>query len=80
MAVKAKKMSKQELLCAIDKCKSIGELFELVKTQDINMRMHTLRTASNVPPKRLEIRSFPEGTSYLDKLKAAVKLTVEYTK
>lgn len=44
------------------------------------MRMHTLPGASNIPAKRLEIRSFPEGTSYLDKLKAAVKLTVKYTK
>ena len=74
------KMNKKELLKAIDDCKNIGELFSLVKNQDINMRMHTLPGASNVPAKRLEIRSFPEGTSYLDKLKAAVKLTVKYTK
>ena len=74
------KLNKEELLIAVDKCKSISELFSLVKNQEINMRMHTLSTASNIPPKRLEIRSFPEGTSYLDKLKAAVKLTVEYTK
>ena len=75
-----RKLNKEELLVAVDKCKSIGDLFSLVKHQEINMRMHTLPSASNVPAKRLEIRSFPEGTSYLDKLKAAVKLTVEYTK
>lgn len=78
MAVK--KLGKEELIVAVDKCRNIGELFSLVKHQEINMRMHTLPKASNVPEKRLEIRSFPEGTSYLDKLKAAVKLTVEYTK
>lgn len=75
-----KKLNKEELLKAVDDCKNIGELFALVKNQDINMRMHTLPGASNIPAKRLEIRSFPEGTSYLDKLKAAVKLTVKYTK
>lgn len=75
-----KKLSKQELLNEVDKCKSISELFSLVKNQEINMRMHTLPSASNVPAKRLEIRSFPKGTTYLDKLKEAVKLTVKYTK
>lgn len=78
--MKSKLMSKEELLVAIDKAKSIGELFALVKHQQINMRMHSLPQASNIPPKRLEIRSFPPNTSYLDKLKAAVKLTVENTK
>jgi len=73
-------LSKSELLEAVDKCKNIGELFALVKNQNINMRMHTLPGASNIPQKRLEIRSFPEGMSYLDKLKEAVKLTVKYTK
>ena len=73
-------MSKEEILAAIDKAKSIGDLFKLVKEQDINMRMHTLPSASNVAPKRLELRSFPPGTTHLDRLKAAVRLTVENTK
>lgn len=80
MLLSIKKLNKKELLVAVDECKSISELFSLVKNQDINMRMHTLPGASNIPAKRLEIRSFPEGTTYLDKLKAAVKLTVKYTK
>ena len=73
-------MSKEKLLAEIDKAKSIGDLFKLVKEQDINMRMHTLPGASNVAPKRLELRSFPPGTTHLDRLKAAVRLTVENTK
>ena len=77
---KKKKMSKRQLLRAIDKAKTISDLFKLVKEQDINMRMHTLPSASNVAPKRLELRSFPPGTTHLDRLKAAVKLTVENTK
>ena len=77
---KKKKMSKRQLLRAIDKAKTISDLFKLVKEQDINMRMHTLPSASNVAPKRLELRSFPPNTSHLDRLKAAVKLTVENTK
>lgn len=72
-------MNKKELLRAVDNSKCIGELFALVKNQNINMRMHTLPGASNIPPKRLEIRSFPEGTTYLDKLKAAVRMTIELT-
>lgn len=73
-------MTKSQLLDAVDDAKTIADLFELVKTQDVNMRMHTLPGASNIPAKRLEIRSFPPNTSYLDKLKAAVKLTIKYTK
>lgn len=73
-------MTKSQLLVAVDNAKTIADLFELVKTQDINMRMHTLPGASNIPAKRLEIRSFPPNTSYLDKLKAAVKMTIKYTK
>ena len=76
----AEKMSKDKLLAAIDSAKSIGDLFKLVKEQDINMRMHTLPGASNIAPKRLELRSFPPGTTHLDRLKAAVRLTVENTK
>ena len=78
--MKQKKMTKSQLLVAVDNAKTIADLFELVKTQDINMRMHTLPGASNIPAKRLEIRSFPPNTSYLDKLKAAVKMTIKYTK
>ena len=73
-------MSKDELIEAVDKAESISDLFTLVKEQDIDMRMHTLPGASNIKPKRLEIRSFAPGTSYLDKLKSAVKLTIENTK
>lgn len=76
----ADKMSKEELLEAIDKSKTIADLFTLVKEQDINMRMHTVQGASNTKPKKLEIRSFPPNATYLDRIKAAVKLTVENTK
>ncbi len=75
-----RKMTKREILSAIDKSKTIADLFKLVKEQDINMRMHTLPGASNIKPKRLEIRNFPPNTSHLDRLKAAVRLTVENTK
>ena len=74
------RMSKEQLLRAVDECKTIADLFKLVKEQDINMRMHTLPSASNIKPKRLEIRNFPPGTTHMDRLKAAVKLTVENTK
>lgn len=75
-----KKNTKEELLKAVDDCKSIDQLFALVQHEEINMRMHTLPGASNIAPKRLEIREFKPGTTYLDKLKTAVKMTVELTK
>ena len=77
---KKKKMNKRQLLRAVDKAKTISELFKLVREQDINMRMHTLPGASNIAPKKLELRTFPPNTSHLDRIKAAVKLTVENTK
>lgn len=73
-------MTKRQLLRAIDKAKTISDLFKLVKEQNINMRMHTLPSTSNVAPKRLELSTFPPNTSHFDRLKAAVKLTVENTK
>ena len=76
----AEKMNKSELIEAIENSKTIAELFQLVKEQDINMRMHTVQGASNTKPKKLEIRSFPPNTTYLDRLKAAVRLTVENTR
>ena len=75
-----KQMDKQHLLRAIDKAETISDLFKLVREQNINMRMHTLPSASNVAPKRLELRNFPPDTTHFDRLKAAVKLTVENTK
>ena len=77
---KKKKMSKKQLLLAIDKAECISDLFKLVREQDINMRMRTLPGASNLAPKRMELGTFPPETSHLDRLKTAVKLTVEYTK
>lgn len=74
-----KKKTKLELLKAIDDCKSIDQLFALVQHENINMRMHTLPGASNIPPKKLEIKEFAPNQSYLDKLKSAVKLTVNET-
>lgn len=75
-----KKKTKTALLKAIDDCKSIDQLFALVQHEEINMRMHTLPGASNIPPKRLEIRNLDPKSTPLDRLKAAVRLTVELTK
>lgn len=74
-----KKKSKQELLRAVDRCRTISQLFDLVRQEEINMSMHTLPGASNIPPKRLEIRNLDPGASPLDRLKAAVRMTVELT-
>lgn len=75
-----KTQNKLRLLKELEKCKNIEELFSFVKNENINMRMHTLPGASNIPPRRLEIRNVDKNLSTLDKLKMAVKMTIELTK
>lgn len=74
-----KRRTKDELLRAIDNCTSIADIFELVREENIDMRMQTLRSASCIPPRML---TFDENSeeSPLDRLKAVVRLTIENTR
>lgn len=65
-----------ELIKKIDNCQSITELFELVKEENIDMRMQTLCSASNIPPKMLTY-DYTSTESPLDRLKKVVRLAVE---
>lgn len=69
--------SKEALLKEIENCTTIAELFILVKTENIDMRMQTLTGASNIPPKLLEYDSSASIEDPLIRLKKVVKLAVE---
>lgn len=70
--------SKAELLAAIDKVKSISDLFALVQKENIDIRMHSFSSASNLPPKMFDLND--TQISPLEKLKMAVKSAVENTR
>ncbi len=69
--------TKDELLKAVDSCSTIAELFVLVKNENIDMRMQTLNSASNIPPKLLEYDSSASIEDPLIRLKKVVSLAVE---
>lgn len=69
--------TKDELLKAVDSCSTIAELFVLVKNENIDMRMQTLNSASNIPPKLLEYDSSDSIEDPLIRLKKVVSLAVE---
>ena len=73
------KKNKAQLIEAVNNCTSIAEIFELVRAENIDMRMQTLRGASCIPPKML---TFDETSkeSPIDRLKTVVRLTVESTR
>lgn len=71
-------MNKTELLNAVDKVESISELFALVQKEKIDIRMHSFTSASNIPPKMLDLTD--TQVSPLDKLKFAVKSAINNTR
>lgn len=74
----AQKLGKEELLRAVDAVESISELFSLVQKETIDIRMHSFASASNLPPKMLDLTD--TTVSPLDKLKFAVKSAIENTR
>ncbi|MBQ7809512.1 MAG: hypothetical protein IJ346_00930 [Clostridia bacterium] len=71
-------MNKSELLNAVDRVESISELFALVQKEKIDIRMHSFTSASNIPPKMLDLTD--TQVSPLDKLKFAVKSAIHNTR
>ena len=71
-------MNKSELLAAVDRVESISELFSLVQKEKIDIRMHSFTSASNIPPKMLDLTD--TQVSPLDKLKFAVKSAINNTR
>ncbi|MBQ8795814.1 MAG: hypothetical protein IJZ54_05270 [Clostridia bacterium] len=71
-------MNKFELLKAVDAVETIAQLFELVQREKIDIRMHSFTSASNLPPKMLDLTD--TQVSPLEKLKFAVKSAIENTR
>ncbi|MBQ7386131.1 MAG: hypothetical protein IJW04_06450 [Ruminococcus sp.] len=71
-------MNKTELLEAVEKVESIAELFALVQSEKIDIRMHSFTSASNLPPKMLDLTD--TQVSPLEKLKFAVKSAINNTR
>lgn len=71
-------MNKSELLKAVDAVETIAQLFELVQREKIDIRMHSFTSASNLPPKMLDLTD--TQVSPLEKLKFAVKSAIENTR
>ena len=67
---------KARLISRIDSCQTIAELFALVKEENIDMRMQTLCSASNIPPRMLTYTP-DSAESPLSRLKAVVKLALD---
>ncbi len=76
MSRNSKNPQKEQIMDSIRSCTSIGELFEIVRKEQIDIRMQTLCSASSVPAKDLTFLS-DEDTSPLDRLKAAVLLAAQ---
>lgn len=70
-----KKKTKDELIKAIDECKSISQLFALVQHEQIELRMQSMCSASNLPPRTPNIPKDPTE-SPLARLKDAVRQCV----
>ena len=73
----AGRKSKEDLLKEIDNYSTIAEIFTLVKNENIDMRMQTLCSASNIPPKLLEYNSSASLEDPLIRLKKVVRLATE---
>lgn len=71
-------VNKSELLKAVDAVETIAQLFELVQREKIDIRMHSFTSASNLPPKMLDLTD--TQVSPLEKLKFAVKSAIENTR
>ena len=67
---------KADLLKRIDDCTTIAQLFELVRHEHIDMRMQTLCSASNIPPKMLTY-DYNCTESPLERLRKVVRLAVQ---
>lgn len=69
--------SKEELLREVENCTTISELFVLVKKENIDMRMQTLCSASNIPPRLLDYDSVVSIEDPLIRLRKVVSLAIE---
>lgn len=74
-----KKRSKNALLSKIDHCKTISELFEVIREEKIVVRMPCLPGASNIPQKKSNTGYGTSQTDFLERLKRSLMMQIEET-
>lgn len=67
--------SKEFLLKAVDSCTSLSDVYTLVQSERIDVRMRNLSKASDIPPKKLDPKKLSDLSpeAYLNNIKNAVK-------
>lgn len=58
------KKSKEELLRAIDECKTLSQLFALIQHEHIVIQMHAQSGASNLTPKNWDQRKLSKTRTH----------------
>ncbi len=73
-----RRISKNHLLYDIDKCKTVNELYNIVRKNGIAVRMQTLHSASNIfTEKSAAPGEAPSEGAHLERLKRYVMQAVE---
>lgn len=73
-----RKKSKEQLLKAIDECKSLSQLFALIQHEHITMQMHCQSGASNIKPKKLGPNEIiQKNDTPLERFKEQIRKAVE---
>ena len=75
------KKTKEQLLAAIDGCKTISQLFALIQSERIVIQMHAQSGASNLRPKKLSQNGSDDvNDTPLERLKVEVRKAVNELK
>ena len=73
-----KNRTKEDLICAVDRCDTIDSLFALVKREHIVIQMKSQNAASCIPMTRFNPAGLNPLSSPLDRLKDQVKSAIIY--
>lgn len=63
----------QSLLKEVDECKTLADVYTLVRDRNIDVRMRSLTSASNIPRIPLDTKTVTSPEQYLENIKNAVK-------
>ena len=65
--------SKELLLKDVDECRTLADVYTLVRDRNIDVRMRSLTSASNIPRIPLDTKTATSPEQYLENIKNAVK-------
>lgn len=63
----------QSLLKEVDECRTLADVYTLVRDRNIDVRMRSLTSASNIPRIPLDTKTVTSPEQYLENIKNAVK-------